>query len=104
MAVAYDPTLIQTFVERSYRRANNAIAAYTLIGVFGGLSIGYILGGLLGEVARGRMPYEGLCILLFGGIAYAIGRDRSFSLRVRAQIAICQMRIEASTRTTPVPL
>ena len=102
MAVPYDPIIIQTFVERSYRRANNAIAAYTLIGVFGGLSVGYILGGLLGEVARGRMLYEGLCILLFGGIAYAIGRDRSFSLRVRAQIALCQMRIAANPRVTPV--
>ena len=104
MAVPYDPTIIQAFVERSYRRANNAIAAYTLIGVFGGLSVGYILGGLLGEVARGRMPYEGLCILLFGGIAYAIGRDRSVFLRVRAQIALCQMRIEASAPASAVPL
>ena len=104
MAVSYDPTIVQTFVERLYRRANNAIATYTLVGVFAGLSAGYILAGLLGEVARGRMPYEGLCILLFGGIAYATGRDRSFSLRAQAQIALCLMRIEAGTPATPIQL
>lgn len=102
MAVTYDATIIQTFVERLYRRANNAIATYTLLGVGIGLSVGYILAGFLGEVARGRMPYEALCILLFGGIAYSVGRERSYALRVQAQLALCQTRIEENTRPAPV--
>lgn len=102
MTVTYDGAIIQTFVERLYRRANNAVATYTLIGVGIGLSVGYILAGLLGEMARGRMPYEGLCILLFGGIAYSVGKGRALALRVQAQLALCQMRIEESTRLVPV--
>lgn len=102
MAVTYDGVIIQTFVERLYRRANNAVATYTLLGVGIGLSVGYILAGLLGEVARGRMPYEALCILLVGGIAYSVGRERAFALRAQAQIALCQIRIEENTRSAPV--
>ena len=102
MAVTYDGAIIQTFVERLYWRANNAVATYTLLGVGIGLSVGYILAGLLGEVARGRMPYEALCILLFGGIAYSVGRERAFALRAQAQIALCQIRIEENTRSAPV--
>ncbi len=101
MAVTYDAALIHTHVEGLYRRANNAIVTYALLGVGFGLSVGYILGGLLGEVARGRMPYEGLCILLFGGIAWSVGRDRAFALRVKAQLALCQTRIEENTRRCP---
>ena len=102
MAVTYDAAIIQAFVERLYRRANNAVATYTLLGVGIGLSLGYILAGLLGEVARGRMPYEALCILLVGGIAYSVGRGRAVALRAQAQIALCQLRIEATTRLAPV--
>ena len=58
MAVTYDGAIIQTFVERLYRRANNAVATYTLLGVGIGLSVGYILAGLLGEVARGRKRWS----------------------------------------------
>ena len=102
MAVTYDRAIIQTFVERLYRRANNAITTYTLLGVGVGLSVGYILAGYLGEVSHGRMPYEALCILLFGGIAYSVGRDRAVALRVQAQMALCQLRIEENTRLAPV--
>ena len=102
MAVTYDGAMIRSFVERLYRRANNAVATYTLLGVGLGLSVGYILAGLLGEVSTGRMPYEALCILLFGGVAYSTGRDRALALRVQAQIALCQIRIEEQTRFAPV--
>jgi hypothetical protein len=102
MPVTYDRAMIHTFVERLYRRANNAVATYTLLGVGTGLSVGYIVAGLLGEVSRGRMPYEALCIILFGGIAYSVGRDRAFALRVQAQLALCQLRTEENTRLARV--
>jgi len=98
MAVIYDETIIYTGVERLYARANTRIATYTLIGVGIGLSIGYVIAGLLGEIAQGRMPYEVLCILLFGGIGFSIGRDRAFVLRLQAQTAVCQVKIEENTR------
>jgi hypothetical protein len=102
MAVLYDETIIHAGVERLYARANTRIATYTLLGVGIGLSMGYVLAGLLGEVAEGRMPYEALCILLFGGIGYSIGRERAFVLRLRAQTALCQLKIEENTRAASV--
>ena len=98
MAVIYDETIIYTGVERLYSRANTRIATYTLLGVGIGLSTGYVIAGLLGEIAQGRMPYEVLCILLFGGIGFSIGRDRAFVLRLQAQTALCQVKIEENTR------
>ena len=106
MAVIYDRTIIHAGVERLYARANTRIATYTLLGIGIGLSIGYVLAGLLGEVATGRMPYEGLCTLLLGGMGFSIGRERAFLLRLRAQTALCQLKIEENTRAAsavPVP-
>lgn len=103
MAVSYDATIICTGVERLYARANTRIATYTLLGVGIGLSIGYVGAGLLGEVGGGgRMPYEALCILLFGGIGLSLGRDRAFVLRLRAQTALCLVKIEENTRAASV--
>jgi hypothetical protein len=102
MAVIYDETIIYTGVERLYARANTRIATYTLLGVGIGLSIGYVMAGLLGEVAVGRMPYEALCIFLFGGIGFSSGRERAFVLRLRAQTALCQLKIEENTRAASV--
>ena len=102
MAVMYDETIIYTGVERLYARANTRIATYTLLGVGIGLSIGYVMAGLLGEVAEWRMPYEALCILLFAGIGFSIGRERAFVLRLQAQTALCQLKIEENTRAASV--
>lgn len=98
MSVIYDETIIHTGVERLYARANTRIVAYTLLGLGIGLSIGYMIAGLLGEVAEGRMPLEALCTLLFGGTGFSLGRKRAFVLRLRAQTALCQLKIEENTR------
>ena len=49
MAAFYDESIILTGVERLYARANTRIATYSLLGVGIGLSIGYIIAGLLGD-------------------------------------------------------
>src|SRR3990172_5941945 len=88
MAVIYDRTIIHAGVERLYARANTRIATYTLLGIGIGLSIGYVLAGLLGEMG------------------FSIGRERAFVLRLRAQTALCHLKIEENTRAAsavPVP-
>ena len=84
MAVIYDRTIIHAGVERLYARANTRIATYTLLGVGIGLSIGYVMAGLL------------------GGMGFSIGRERAFVLRLRAQTALCQLKIEENTRAASV--
>ena len=100
MTISYDPTIINEFAERLYARANTVAVSYTLWGIGIGLSTGYVVAGLLGEADRGRMPYEGLCILLLGGIAHSIGRERAFQLKLRAQMVLCHVAIEENTRVT----
>ena len=98
MTISYDPTIINEFAERLYARANTVAVSYTLWGIGIGLSTGFVVSGLLGEVNRGRMPYEALCILLFGGIAHSVGRERAFQMKLQAQVALCQVTIEENTR------
>ena len=98
MAVVYDGTIIYAFAARLYARANTVTARYTLLGIGFGLSLGYVVASRLGEGAVGRMPYEALSTLLFGGSGFSVGRDRAFALRLQAQTALCQLKIEENTR------
>jgi len=98
MSVNYDETVIYAFAQRLYAKANTVVISYTLLGLGLGLSTGFIIAGLLGENARGRIPYEALCTVLFGMTAFSIGRSRAFALKLQAQLALCQAKIEANTR------
>ena len=102
MAVDYDGTVIYAFAARLYARANTVTATYALLGAGFGLSLGFIVASLLHEGAVGRMPYEALCTVLCGGLGLSIGRDRAFALRLQAQTALCQLRIEENTRAAAV--
>ena len=89
----YDPGVIQHFADKLYHKARRIVAARTVLGVVMGLAGGFIAGLLL------HMP---LAILigpvLFGVFGYQSGMERSFSLVLQAQSALCQMKIEANTR------
>lgn len=91
MATEYNPELIQKLADKLYSQANSSIVLGTLIGFvaggFFGLSvshesaIGVVIGVVLGSI-----------------VGYLIGQSRAFSLRVQAQMALCQRQIELNTR------
>jgi hypothetical protein len=89
MMTEYDPTIIHKFADEMYRRADGIVITYTLIGAAIGL-IGIaiplgVLGALLGAVVG-------------GAIGYGIGNQKAFSLKLEAQVALCQVKIEENTR------
>ena len=97
--VEYDRHVIQEFAQRLYRRAKTTIVVFALIGLIAGGGFGYFVS----ESIRGSSPAILVIFsaLITGAIAYYIGVERSFKLRLLAQTALCQVMIEANTSTTP---
>jgi hypothetical protein len=96
--VPYDPRVIQKFADRLYRQANSIIAVSTLIGAI----VGGVGGYLAGQGSRNSSgpTFAGVGAILIGLIGLYIGVQMAFFLKLRAQMALCQMAIEANTRGT----
>lgn len=93
MSVIYDPVVIQEMADSLYRQAATIVLLYTLIlSVFCGVGCAVLLSVAVGTEAL--VPAMGLGCILGALLGYAIGRDRSFHLRVQAQTALCQRNIE----------
>jgi hypothetical protein len=91
--IEYDPKIIQQLADRLYRQATNAIISGALIGALLGAGIGV---GLSGENLNAVAILAGAAIL--GLLGLVTGREYAFRLRVQAQIALCQLKIEENTR------
>lgn len=89
--VAYDPQVIYQFADRLYRQAGQIIVASTFLGGLVGLGAGYV-------VKESLDRYALLGAVLFGLICFALGVQRAFVLKLQAQTALCQVRIEENTR------
>lgn len=91
--VQYDRVVIMEFAERLYGQADSVTLLHTVLGLGVGLMIGIVIARALdlGFIAV-------LCCALGGGFGYAIGDRRALMIRVRAQMMLCQLQIEANTR------
>jgi hypothetical protein len=89
--VQYDPTIIYKFADRLYNSAQQAIVIFTGLGILIGGAVGYML-------ARGVAALLGAIVL--GAIGYVLGNQRAFQLKLQAQLALCQAKIEENSRTT----
>ena len=95
MPTAYDPRVIQQFADRLYLEARTVVGLATALGVVVGAFVGYVGGQVSGGMgAAGALT--GVCILGLAGLA--IGAHRAASLRLQAQVALCQLQIEWNTR------
>ncbi len=93
--VEYDPKIIREFATRLYAQARAQFAMWTVLGVLAGL----IAGGAWLEADPERFYGGVLLFLLLGGVGYAIGSARAFTLKLEAQTALCQIQIEENTRS-----
>ena len=87
MYIKYDPSVICGLADKLYRRANTIVIVNAAI--FG-------LVGLVGGVVKGT----GVAIivaLVAGGIGYYLGLQKAFELKLQAQTALCQVKIEENT-------
>lgn len=92
---AYDPSVILTFADKLYEQAAGIEGAYTMAGVVVGGLIGAVLGG---AVAGSSLTGGVFAAVLVGAMAWQIGRQKAAALRLQAQVALCQLQIEANTR------
>lgn len=91
MSTEYDPELIQKLADKLYSQAKTAIAIATFLGL--------VVGGVGGFSSSNGSGVAAIIGLVIGGvIGFLLGQSRAFSLRVQAQIALCQRQIEYNTR------
>jgi hypothetical protein len=95
MSTQYDPSIIYNFADRLYARARVMAAQY---GVFGGI-FGLICGvAFAASIRADAGPFAVVGAVLLGGLAALVGHDKSFALRLTAQQALCQVKIEEGIR------
>ena len=89
--VTFDASVIASFAEALYKQAAAIVIRYTISGIILGAAGGYFGGG--------QNNYTAMCILaaIAGAIGWNIGTSRAFILKLQAQIALCQLKIEANT-------
>lgn len=90
--MAYDPAVIEEMARRLLARAQSLVWLYTLFGILLGL-IPLATVSLLQEYRE--IGVVGL--LLLGAIGYSIGSERGFSLKLQAQLLLCQLSVERNT-------
>ena len=92
--VQYDQAVIQEFAEKLYKRANSIILSYTVVGMLlGGLG-GYFLHDSIGGDV---MTTAGIPAVVVAIIGFVLGLEKAFLLKLQAQTALCQMKIEQNT-------
>lgn len=116
----YDPKVIYKYATGLYSRAHMLVLVYTLVGaliggVFGKIYGEYkdftssppnwssVLGGAFGAPAPPPASSSStsstlLGILVFGLLGFWIGSNKAFVLKLQAQTALCQMKIEENTK------
>jgi uncharacterized membrane protein len=92
--VSYDALIIVTFAERLYKQADSIAVTFAIVGALAGAAIGAAVATNLGGSGL-----VGLAIgaVVIGAVALNIGEQKAFSLKLQAQIALCQVQIEANT-------
>lgn len=91
--VEYDPNIIQQFANKLYQQANRIINFYSVIFLLVGLGVGIFLDSSL-EIGFLKLIVPIVSCL----VGYAIGCSIAFNLKLKAQIALCQVKIEENTR------
>lgn len=89
----YDPQVIQRFADKLYSQANTIVFVWTLLGLAVGAGGGYALG----DRSTNTTFAAGGAVVL-GLLGFAVGSARAFLLKLQAQSALCQIKIEENTR------
>ena len=84
----YDAAVIKKFADALYRQAAGIVITYTVMGVIIGWLGGSWMGGGSGSLGGA---------IIFGAIGYMLGTQKAFVLKLQAQVALCQVKIEENT-------
>lgn len=107
--VQYDPSIIQKAAENLYLQARRVLVIGALFGFIVGALVPIVVSiGVSG--GRGLRTPETLIAGTVGLlIGFVLAQGRAFSLKLQAQVALCQAEIEKNTRparpaASPPPL
>ncbi|MGH9770912.1 MAG: hypothetical protein ACRD4Q_04335, partial [Candidatus Acidiferrales bacterium] len=93
--IEYDASVIQTFANRLYRRAQ-WIVLYSAL-EWGAISFGVAL-IVSGIIQRSAPQFDPSMSLMLGAVGLAVGllsgKRKTFGLRLQAQMALCQAQVE----------
>ncbi len=93
---AYDPNMHQKFAETLLLRARRISLVFTAMAAIVGAGIGIAMPRMVGK------PSTALPIILWtfvlGAFGFVTGKERSFTLSMKAQELLCQKQIEENTR------
>jgi hypothetical protein len=95
VSVSYDPEIIHTFADKLYSEARWLAFRYGVLFGFVGAAGGAALASAMD--LPGAVP--SVCVAGVGSmLGAAIGHSKGFELRLRAQLALCQLKTEMNTR------
>jgi hypothetical protein len=94
--IEYEPKVIYEFADKLNSQIKSTVICNFLIGLFAGI---LIFGGISAMLAIG---YDFLIMAIgaITGAAFGIsaGRNRVAEMKIQAQLALCQAKIEENTR------
>jgi len=99
--ISYDPSVIHQFAESLYREAGAIVFKWTITGIL----LGALPAIALAMATNSHAPDPGSVMVgiigcFIGGLAgYSHGQKRAFKLKLEAQLALCQVKIENNTST-----
>ena len=92
----YDPKVIKEHAERLIQQSQSIVPIQFFIGVFSGM---IIFGGVTAWLDIGfDFVIISIGVLIGGVMGYGSGQNRSFELKLQAQMALCQAQIEQNTK------
>lgn len=97
---SYDPSIIHSFADSLYSRARAVVVLYSLTGLFFGALVGGGLGFAVSKELLGFLMGSVVLGLIGGILAFAGASQKVFSMKLQAQSALCQVRIEANTQAS----
>lgn len=97
--VEYDAAVLQEFADRLYTKAQWLVAKAVVFGASAGAAAGYAISLASGARDGGACALAGALVGTAAGFIF--GSERSLTLKIQAQTALCQMQIEANTRRAP---
>jgi hypothetical protein len=89
----YDSGIIERFADKLYSRAATIVFLYTFVGLI------FAAGALFAVRQSFQNDAAGwIAGVVTVAIAFYLGQQRAFQLRLQAQVALCQVQIEKNTR------
>lgn len=96
----YDPKVQQDLVDLLMLRAKRIALVFTAMAAIVGAGMGVAIARSMG---RGEKMSVLICTLVLGVFGFVAGKERAFSLKMKAHELLCQKQIEENTRAAEVP-